>query len=316
MIQNRLSVVVEVGESKLLMERRVAGFFRYPGGKSKLRKRIASKIHDIIDGSNVEYREPFFGGGSIGLLLMRDNPNLRDVWINDLDLGVSALWTAVMRRPGELIDCVQEFVPSVEAFDEYKSKLLDPQKWYWDIDDCAEFGFMKLAIHQISYSGLGTKSGGPLGGRDQKSAYKIDCRWSPDYICKKIVDINKMFSGMNVRNEKCTCRDFCDVITDCEKPAVIYLDPPYYDKGNDLYQHGLSILDHQRLADCLRTTNHRWLLSYDNCEEVRDLYSWANMEVIEEVSYSITATKDKETGGRASRVKSELLITPRQYVHG
>lgn len=313
MIQSRRSVVVEVGESKLLMERRVAGFFRYPGGKSKLRKRIASKIHDIIDGSNVEYREPFFGGGSIGLLLMRDNPNLRDVWINDFDLGVSALWTTVIRRPELLIEKVRSFVPSVDAFYRFKDDLASCA--YGDADSCADYGFKKLAIHQISYSGLGTKSGGPLGGRDQKSAYKIDCRWSPDYICNKIVDINKMFSCMNVRNNKCTSYDFCDVITDCEKPAVIYLDPPYYDKGNDLYQHGLSILDHQRLADCLRTTNHRWLLSYDNCEEVRDLYSWANMEVIEEVSYSITATKDKETGGRASRVKSELLITPRQYVH-
>ena len=29
--------------------------------------------------------------------------------------------------------------------------------------------FKKLAIHQISYSGLGTKSGGPLGGEKQQS---------------------------------------------------------------------------------------------------------------------------------------------------
>ena len=43
-----------------------------------------------------------------------------------------------------------------------------------------DIGFKKLAIHQISYSGLGTMSGGPLGGAGQKSQYKIDCRWSPD----------------------------------------------------------------------------------------------------------------------------------------
>lgn len=293
----------------------MAGFFRYPGGKSKLKKRIASKIHDIIDGSSVEYREPFFGGGSIGLLLMRDNPNLEDIWINDLDLGVSSLWTTVIRRPDLLIEKVQGFVPSVEAFYEFKEDLAVP-KFLGDDDKCADYGFKKLAIHQISYSGLGTKSGGPLGGREQKSAYKIDCRWSPDYICKKITEINKMFSGVNVRNSKCTCRDFYDVISDTEKPAVIYLDPPYYDKGNDLYQHGLSHSEHVKLAEVLRVTNHRWVLSYDNCEAVRDLYEWANMEVIEEVSYSITATKDKGTGERASRVKSELLITPRRYVHG
>jgi len=45
-----------------------------------------------------------------------------------------------------------------------------------------DVGFKKLAIHQISYSGLGTKSGGPLGGKSQESIYKIDCRWSPKHI--------------------------------------------------------------------------------------------------------------------------------------
>jgi hypothetical protein len=31
-------------------------------------------------------------------------------------------------------------------------------------------------------------------------------------------------------------------------PAMIYLDPPYYDQGGNLYQHAFTILDHERLA--------------------------------------------------------------------
>ena len=67
-----------------------------------------------------------------------------------------------------------------------------------------DLGFKKLAIHQTSYSGLGTKSGGPLGGAEQKSRYKIDCRWSPEYICKKVDKLHDLFAAIEVRDNCCT----------------------------------------------------------------------------------------------------------------
>lgn len=290
----------------------MTSFFRYPGGKSKLRNQIISKINL----GNLEYREPFFGGGSIGLKIFQDNPSISKLWINDKDLGISCLWTSVINHPHLLKNLVSKFVPSIEKFDEFKSILTaDLPKLRTEIE-VVEYGFMKLAIHQISYSGLGTKSGGPLGGRKKGNIagrgstlevkYPIDCRWSPDYICKKI---DKLHSKMSKFSIKCTCLDFSDVINDGEDNAVIYLDPPYYNKGNDLYQYSFTEKDHVRLAFCLKNIKHQWVLSYDNCEKIRELYSWANIEEIG-VNYSITALKNKETGDRTSREKIELLITP------
>jgi DNA adenine methylase len=77
------------------------------------------------------------------------------------------------------------------------------------------------------------------------------------------------------------------------------------------YQHAFGIDDHRRLAAALRDTQHFWVSSHDDCDEIRDLYSWACVEPIR-VNYSITATKDKEAGERRSRTKTELLITKRQ----
>ena len=71
----------------------------------------------------MEYREPFFGGGSIGLNFVSDNPNWKNIWINDKDIGVSSLWTALIQYPEELKQMIQEFVPSIEIFDQYKSDL-------------------------------------------------------------------------------------------------------------------------------------------------------------------------------------------------
>jgi len=99
-------------------------------------------------------------------------------------------------------------------------------------------------------------------------------------------------------------------IQDTDRRSLLYLDPPYYVKGNDLYQHGFTVDDHQRLANALRHTEHAWVLSYDDCCEVRQLYNWANVESLQ-VNYSITATKDKDTGERVSRTKGELLICPK-----
>jgi DNA adenine methylase len=259
----------------------------------------------------MEYREPFFGGGSIGLKLMSDRPDITHVWINDKDVGIACLWTAVIRFHEEFKERVRTFVPSVAAFYELREELtaisVPPQQH----DTIVDVGFKKLAVHQISYSGLGTKSGGPLGGAEQKSKYKIDCRWSPENICKKVDKIHAQFVGQEVRGGCCTCLDFVDLIEDRSCSGLLYLDPPYFVKGNELYQEAFTVADHERLARALRMTEHAWVLSYDDCPEIRELYDWACVESLD-VNYSITATKDKATGACLSRTKAELLISPKQ----
>lgn len=275
-------------------------FFRYPGGKAKLKSVVIKKLSQYYT-DGVEYCEPFFGGGSVGLNFILSS-NCKKVCLNDYDYGVACLWNSVIYYPEYLKEAVKLFEPSVEAFHSFKQDLLSGIK-----ESMVSTGFKKLAIHQISYSGLGTKSGGPLGGKDQKSKYKIDCRWSPDYICKKIDKIHNMFKGVSIKFKAVMSEDFSTILESLDK-SLTYLDPPYYVKGNDLYQHGFTHDDHLRLAESLRKHNNRWVLSYDDCPEIREIYSWANIEVID-VKYSITAKKDKSTGNRTSTSKPELLIT-------
>ena len=281
-------------------------FFRYPGGKSKLGK-VIYRYLSRYSRCDLEYREPFFGGGSVGLRFALGNYQCRRMWINDKDSGIANLWTSVIRYPNPLKQMVRDFVPSVEIFHKYRADLINSDGTESDV---VSKGFKKLAIHQISYSGLGTKSGGPLGGREQKSKYKIDCRWSPDFICSKIDKLHRQFSTLELRHRRCTDFDFVDLIR-CEGDAFLYLDPPYYVKGNDLYQHGFSVEDHKRLKRALKASGNPWVLSYDDCPEIRELYKWAKIDSVSAI-YSITATKDKESGERLSRTKDELLIYPKK----
>lgn len=286
----------------------VSSLFRYPGGKSKLRGEITTILNSMINGEDVQYREPFFGGGSIGLKMLSEH-KVKKIWVNDKDMGIACLWTSVIRHPEELKDLVRGFIPSVQEFYDIKEALTCG----WEkccpetIKDVVDVGFKKLAIHQISYSGLGTKSGGPLGGEAQESNYKIDCRWSPDYLCEKIDKLHEMFYGVEISLDRCTSMDFAPVVIRNSYSAVIYLDPPYYVKGSDLYQHGFSECDHVRLSKLLEATPHKWLLSYDDCPEIRGLYRWANIKSVD-VNYSITALKN-EDGTRKSTTKPELLIS-------
>jgi len=282
-------------------------FFRYPGGKSKLRSVITKQLDIQAD----QYREPFFGGGSIGLKLLSENPKISNIWINDKDIGIACLWTSVIRYHEDFKEAVRDFIPSVSAFHELRTELVALSSMPQQRDKIVDIGFKKLAIHQLSYSGLGTKSGGPLGGVEQKSIYKIDCRWSPEYICKKVDKFHNQFQSIEVYGNCCTNLDFADLIEDTSCDSLLYLDPPYYNKGNDLYQYGFAIEDHQRLAVVLRNTRHTWVLSYDDCDEVRSLYKWACVKPLN-VNYSITTSKDKVTGKRSTQTKSELLIYPKK----
>ena len=79
---------------------------------------------------------------------------------------------------------------------------------------------------------------------------------------------------MDIEN-KIIHSDCADKIKDIETEAVdlVYLDPPYYGKGRDLYANYYTPEDHAALADFLRTeASFNWVLSYDDLPEGRELY--------------------------------------------
>ena len=266
--------------------------FRYPGGKYRLREPILAELIRLMPGCT-GYREPFIGGGAIAMNLL---PNMQtgEVWLNDLDSGIAALWNSIIQYPAELEAKIQEFTPSVGTYRQFQKDL---SKGFSNPKAMVGHAFRKLAVHQMSYSGLGEMAGGPLGGWKQESQYKIDSRWSPDRLVESVRKYQKMLAKLKVR---VTSLDFSKVLSG-SVPALVYLDPPYFQAGQVCYRNSFSPTDHERLAAALKRTNHQWVLSYDDCPEIRDLYRWARIVAIP-VKYSIAG----------SRNESELLITKGQ----
>lgn len=251
---------------------------------------------ELFQPHRLEYREPFFGGGAIGFEVLKLLPTRASIWINDKDFGVASLWKSVHESPNELIERVQRFTPSVDAF--YRLKEEDGRTDLHPV----ETGFRKFALHQTSFSGNGVMAGGPIGGRGQRSEFNVSCRWNADRHCLEIKRLHALLSRFGNR-VRITSGDFDKLIADAPEHAFVYADPPYYKAGPQLYKHALSDDDHRRLSSALRSCRGPWVLSYDDHQFIRELYQWADIR-----SVSLTYTTAVAQGQR--RKNSELVITP------
>ncbi len=275
-------------------------FMRYPGSKAKLSKMFLDLFPDDarfeLQSNRLRfYCEPFFGSGAVGLQVLNtlQARKLRTVLVNDLDRGIADLWLAVRDAPGELIRLVREFEPTPDNFYRFKDEDGKP-----GIDPILH-GFRKLALHQTSFSGLGSKAGGPLGGRRQRSEYNTACRWNPERVVKCVRRCHALMAGY--RRFEIACEDFATVLSRVPDHGFAYLDPPYYEKGEELYKHSMTADDHVRLAEVLHRAKFRWVLSYDDHPQVRGLYSWAVID-----SFEMTATIDTVKGKR--RKNREIVV--------
>ena len=91
-------------------------------------------------------------------------------------------------------------------------------------------------------------------------------------------------------------KDFETVIYDASDAAFLFIDPPYFNADQDkFYAHSFSHDDHMRLANLLREHRNRlkFLITYDNTDEVRSLYTWATGIYDKEWNYTINRTDDQ-----------------------
>jgi len=276
--------------------------FRYPGGKSKVKTQIYDVLarHRSQMSPDAELREPFLGGGAITIYCLQKRLTNR-VWFNDFDPGIASIWESALNTPEQLINKILAYTPSVDDFWRFKANLTNDE--FLTSTDKLTIAFQKIVVHQFSYSGLGLKAGSPIGGKTQvdesgaKKKYAFDCRWSPKKIIKDINEFQRITKDATVRGNTCTSLDYRELIVAPEE-ALIYLDPPYYEQGEALYQFFFTEEQHEEMARLLKATPHRWVLSYDNHPRIRELYSWANIQDLD-IQYSITAANQPK----------ELIIT-------
>ncbi len=282
------------------MVRRLVHFtpLRYPGGKGKLApfvKRVV-ETNGLSDG---EYVEPYAGGAAIALELLLQEYVSR-IHINDISRPVYAFWKSVLDHTEQLVRLVRNTPLTVKARDKQKQIMSHAEE-----EDDIALGFATFFLNRTNRSGI--LNGGIIGGRDQSGPWKIDARFNAPELIHRIESIAKVRRRISLSGED--ARDFlAERVRIFPKKTLIYLDPPYYTKGKDLYYDYYSHEDHERIADFVtqRIRRQKWIVSYDNVRSIRQMYVGCR-HVVYGVGYS---ARDVREGTEVMFFCGDLQIPP------
>ncbi|PSF30601.1 modification methylase [Aphanothece hegewaldii CCALA 016] len=258
---------------------------RYPGGKSRAIDTISRYLPEKFS----EYREPFVGGGSVFIYLKQKFPHL-DIWINDLNSELFLFWKIAQSNLDELIQKIQEVKAASPVgkvlFEEMKT--VDASKLS-DFERAVRF----FVLNRITFSGT-VESGGYSEQAFQK-------RFTDSSISR----LSKMRSIL--KDIKITNLDYSELLKAEGDEVFIFLDPPYlsvtqsrlYGKNGHLH----TSFDHTVFSENIRKCSHDWLITYDDCQSVRNnflssyIYEW-------ELQYGMNNYKQK----RAAKGKELMIV--------
>lgn len=225
------------------------------------------------------YIEPFGGSGAV--LLGKKKPDKFEVY-NDYNHNLVNLFKCMRDRPVALIEEIgflnlnsrDDFNRNKEFFKDEKFKdrfieeemekiqllfdkptadelieLMTRRKLDYDLRRAAMF----LKLLRYSYSS---------GGKS------FACQpFSVVSLFQLIEQVGKRLENTVIENQ-----DFEVLIKHYDREnAFFYCDPPYY-SSEYVYQCGFTWDDHLRLKNTLANSKGKWLVSYNDCEEIRNLY--------------------------------------------
>lgn len=266
---------------------------RYPGGKAKLADFLIQVLKDL-NLRNPVYVEPYAGGAGAALRLLFEG-YVESILINDLDPRIRCFWYAVTTHTDKFIQLVEETPITIDEWERQRSIY---NRAYTSAP--IKLGFATFFLNRTTRSGI-VHNGGPIGGYDQTGNYLIDARFNRDQLASRIERIGFHAERIEVRGI-----DGLQLLKEVNASAtsagnsLVYLDPPYFDKGPELYKNDLEKRDHDRLAKYLSTPKRfPWVMTYDDHATIAGLYQNSRLQ---RFGLSYTAHKRREG--------IELLISP------
>ncbi|MEZ5025364.1 MAG: DNA adenine methylase [Chitinophagales bacterium] len=265
---------------------------RYPGGKSRSVDLISTIIPDFD-----EYREPFLGGGSIFIYAKQRFP-FKTYWVNDLYLELYKFWEMSQKDVNALIDKIYEWRNQFPIGKDLHKFLNENLATFNDLERGAAF----FIYNRITFSGTSLSGG--------FSNHAFTGRFTESSIQRlyKFAEVIKDSTITNV--------DYEELIKKDGKNVFIFLDPPYYSATKSaLYGKNGNLhktFDHVRFAENMKNCKHKWLITYDDSEYIRELFSFANI-IPWELMYgmrNVTAGADQK--GKELFISNYLETLPEQ----
>jgi DNA adenine methylase len=253
---------------------------RYAGGKSKAYETIS--YHIPFWPRPKEIISPFVGGGSLEVR-----------WAHELGIQIKGYdvfnvlvnyWQHQLSNPKRLYEILQELEPTKEQYDEIKDTLL-----HWDkVQEL--FKNWKTSHYDRKSIKLAADLGAAYYWYNHNLSYgPMFLGWfSSIYLKKESLYENAIqrVKNFNVPNMSVEQSSFEDVIPGHEN-ELIYADPPYFmekKEGDDDNKMMKAIypnsnfpvhhthFSHEKLRDLLHSHKGKFILSYNDCDWVRENY--------------------------------------------
>lgn len=259
---------------------------RYPGGKSRAVKLINSLVPDFD-----EFREPFVGGGSVFVSLKQLYPS-KNFWINDIYYELYKFWEMTQQHVNELIKQIYFWRNQFDNGKELHRFLIDNKKNFNEIEIASAF----FIFNRITFSGT-TESGG-----FSNQAYKDRFTESSISRLKQLAEILPKTMITNL--------DYQETVEENGDNVFLFLDPPYYSatksalygKNGDLHKK----FDHKRFAEVMKSCKHKWLVTYDDSEYIKDLFNFAEIIPFNLVYGMRNQTKNSDQKGKEIFISNYL----------
>lgn len=234
----------------------------YVGGKKNLSKAIIARLGGI---PHEIYAEPFVGMGGV---FLRRTVVPRSEVINDYSQDVAGFFRILQRHYPQFMDMLRFQVTSRANFE--RLRHTDPST-LTDLERAARF----LYLQRLSYGGkVASRVFGVAPGRGG--------RFNLNTLGPMLEELHERLAGVVIE-----CLDFEQFLIRYDTvETLFYLDPPYF--GSETY-YGKELFSRQdftRLAEVLREIKGKWLMSINDCEQVRSIFSGCRMEVVE-TTYSV-----------------------------
>lgn len=235
---------------------------RYPGGKSCIFP-FVSEIFYENEFIGISYAEPYAGGAGLALRLLFEE-YVSEIHINDLDKSIYSFWFSILNRTEEFCDWLKTVRVTVSNWRRFKQIQENSESV-----DYFELGKATFFLNRTNVSGV--IKGGIIGGLNQTGKYKIDARFNKPALIERIKAIAELKHRIHLSN--LDGLSFINKLNKRKEEIFIYLDPPYFQKGADLYMNFYSEKDHQKLSKHVARMNKKWIVSYDNHEFILNLYA-------------------------------------------
>jgi len=244
------------------------------GGKKALRDEILIRFP-----LNYSRYIEVFGGG--GWVLFHKPPRKDFEVYNDFNPNLANLYRCVRDQPEELISELEYTLNSRLDFKHIRIELKKPA----ELPDVKRAALFYQIIRQSYACGLDSFAAQPQSMWDKFPLIRAAC----GRLQKVVVD-NKDFERLIQQYDRLE--------------SFFYCDPPYFSTEDYYEDVDFTAADHERLANTLCSIQGKFLLSYNDCSEIRALYQRPGI-IIESISRLSNMAQRYEGGA----MYAELLIS-------